>query len=112
MINSNLQSSNSINLYDNDTEEEFHSVNASFFDADNANPNNQDAMLLYVCCAEFQASTSSQLSLAYADLVVVIYTKGEFCLVQHEASGKRGYVPKSSISQVSQAWINDKSLCL
>ena len=99
-------------ISDYDNEEGFASVNASFFDADNHNHNSQESMLLYVCCKEFEASHSSQLSLAYSDLVVLIYAKGEFCLVQHESNGKRGYVPKSSISQVREAWVNEKSLCI
>ena len=93
-----------------ETSEQFHSVNASFFDFNTRQVDSQD--MLYVCCKTHQASDVSQISLCYSDIVKLVYVKGEFCLVQHLATDKRGYVPSSCISKLAQSWINDKPLSL
>lgn len=87
--------------------EQFYTVNGSFFDNDTTE-NSQ----VYVCCQSFQATESNELSLDIAEKVKLIYSKEEFCLVQHLANGKRGFVPKSSISAINQPWINSNCLSL
>ena len=93
-----------------DESEQFHSVNGSFFDVNNKQEDNRD--MFYVCHQSFQAKNAGQISLNYSDIVKAIYEKGEFCLVHHQSSGKRGYVPKSIINKTTQAWINNASLVL
>ena len=90
--------------------EQFHSVNTSFLDFNNKLDDNQKSP--YVCCRPFQAISVGQISLHYMDLVKVVYAKGEFCLVHHQTSQRRGYVPKTSISKLTLAWISNESLSL
>ena len=88
--------------------EQFHSVNGSFFDF---NRQQLDTLeLYYVCFQSFQATNDGQISLDYSDLVKLIYTKGDFYLVQNVMNEKRGYVPKSVISKLTQAWVSEKSI--
>jgi hypothetical protein len=88
--------------------EQFHSVNGSFFDFNKHEVDTHD--LFYICFQSFQANDESQISLNYSDIVKLIYAKGDSFLVQHMATGKRGYVPKEVISNLTQHWINSKSL--
>jgi len=90
--------------------EQFHSVNGSFFDFNRRDTDTKD--LFYVCCLSFQATDPSQLSLNYSDLVKLIYVKGDLVLVQHMVNGKRGYVPKVVISNLTQPWISSNTLVI
>ena len=90
--------------------EQFHSVNGSFFDFNRREIETKD--LFYVCCQSFQAIDASQLSLNYSDLVKLVYEKGDLVLVQHVVNGKRGYVPKAIISNLTQSWVNKKPLVI
>ena len=95
------------------TSEQFYTVNGSFFD--NEMPDSSDlkeAREVYVCCQVFHASQSNQLSLDVSDRVKLVYTRGDFCLVEHIENGRRGYVPKASISNVKQPWISNKCITL
>ena len=85
--------------------EQFYTVNGSFFDND-TNENSQ----VYVCCESFQSTESNELSIDIAEKVKLIYSKEDLCLVQSLANGKRGFVPKYTISSLNQPWI--KSNCL
>ena len=96
------------NEANDNTSEQFHSVNASFFNE--TAKDTQD--VLYVCCQSFLAKNSCQISLAYSDVVSLVYINGEQCLVQNKASGKRGYVPKENICKLNQAWISKESFSL
>ena len=87
--------------------EKFYTVNGSFFD----NELQQDTQM-YACCHTFHATDADQLSLQISDKVRIVYSKGDQCLVQHVASGKRGFVPSSVISSLNQPWINKKSINL
>jgi hypothetical protein len=89
-------------------DEQFHSVNGSFFDFNRREVDTHD--LFYICFQSFQANDASQISLNYSDIVKLIYAKGNSFLVQHMATGKRGYVPKEVISNLTQPWVNSKSL--
>jgi len=114
MINSCCSCCNSISTRNEETctcdksNEQFHSVNGSFFDFDRQQSNTLD--LFYVCFKSFQATTGSQINLNYSDLVKLIYTKGDYFLVQNMMNDKRGYVPKSIVSNLTQAWINEKPI--
>ena len=94
--------------YSDEATEQFHSVNGSFFDFNKREVDTHD--LFYICFQSFQANHPSQISLNYSDIVRLIYAKGDSFLVQHMATGKRGYVPKEVISNLTQPWVNKKSL--
>ena len=105
-FNENINSQDK--TYSDEATEQFHSVNGSFFDFNKHEVDTQD--LFYICFQSFQANHPSQISLNYSDIVKLIYAKGDSFLVQHMSNGKRGYVPKQVISNLTQPWINSKSL--
>ena len=88
--------------------EQFHSVNGSFFDFDRHEMDTLD--LFYVCFESFQATDASQMSLNYSELVKLIYAKGDVYLVQNVATDRRGYVPKTVISNLTRPWISNKPI--
>jgi len=94
--------------YSDEATEQFHSVNGSFFDFNKREVDTHD--LFYICFQSFQANDPSQISLNYSDLVKLIYEKDDQFLVQHVVNGKRGYVPKIVVSNLTHAWISNKSL--
>ena len=94
--------------FDNQVSEQFHSVNGSFFDQ-----NQCDAGEMYICCRAYEAKNAvSEISLEFSERVKLVYVKGDVCLVQSEASNKRGYVPSQCLSKQSDAWISEQSLLL
>ena len=77
---------------------QFHSVNSSsFFDKQDNNENDE----IFVCTIPNEYKFQGDLNLNYSDRVKLIHSNTDYCLVQNILTKQCGYVPKNSITLLS-----------